>query len=369
MSVSIARKNLFEGKVRLIMSVGGVALAILLILVLDGVFAGAIKQVVAYMDNSRFDIIISQKGVKNLHMTSSFFASSKVSEIKKVKGIKSTSSILYSSDYLVKGNNRSVAYIIGYMPGKVGGPWSLASGTTHIKKGEIIIDERVADKYNLKIGDNVTTLGRTFKIGGLAKDTVNIINSIAFIRFDDFEQIRNIRGVVSYALVTVDRGQRAQTVVKRIRAKVKGVTVLTKAQFAASEQKVISDMSIDIMRLMNSIAFLIGLAALGLSVYTVTLSKLRDYGILKAVGSKNRRLMAIVFEQAIISVVIGFSVSIILAFMLALGLQLAGSNVAVFIELQSVFKVFIAASVISVAAASIPIIRIWKVDPQEVFRR
>lgn len=369
MTVSVARKNLFQGRIRFVMSVGGVAMAILLILVLDGVFAGAIKQVTAYMDNSPFSIMVSQKGVKNLHMTTSFFPALKVDEIKKVKGVRNASSILYSSDYLVKGSDRSVAYIIGYVPGKLGGPWTLAGGTTHIKSGEIIIDKRIADKYSLKIGDSITTLGRSFKIRGLTKDTVNIVNSIAFIRFDDFERARTIRGVVSYALVTVEKGQRTQTVVKRIRQKVKGVTVLAKDRFAASEQKAISDMSIDLMRLMNSVAFLIGLAALGLSVYTVTLSKIRDYGILKALGSKNQRLMGIVFEQAIISVAIGFVISIVLAFLLSFGLGVLKSNILIVIELQSVFKVLIAASVISIVAASIPILRIWRVDPQEVFRR
>lgn len=369
MSVSIARKNLFEGRIKFVMSVGGVSMAILLILVLDGVFAGALKQVSAYMDNGSFNIVVSQKGVKNLHMTTSFFPSLKISEIKKVNGVGQVSSILYSSDYLVKGSNRSVAYIIGYRPGNLGGPWTMARGTTHIKRGQIIIDKRIADKYDLKIGDNITTLGRSFKISGLTKDTVNIINSIAFIRFDDFEKARNIQGVVSYALVTVKKGQRIQTVAKRIRQKVKEVTVLAKDRFSASEKKATSDMSIDIIRLMNSVAFLIGLAALGLSVYTVTLSKLRDYGILKAIGSKNRKLMGIVFEQAIISVAIGFVISIILAFLLAFGLQLAKSNILIVIGIQSVFKVLIAASIISIIAASIPILRVARVDPQEVFRR
>lgn len=369
MAVSIAIRNLFEGRIRFIISVGGVALAILLILVLDGVFAGSMKQTTAYMDNIPYDIMISQKGVKNIHMTTSFFPSLKLEEVKRIKGVKNVSPILYNSDYLVKGSDRSIAYLIGFKPGKLGGPWVMAKGSTHIKRGEIITDERIADKYRLKLGDRITTLGRTFKVAGLTKDTVNIINSIAFIRFDDFEQIRNLRGVASYALVTVKKGQQTGMVIKRIRNQVKGVTVLEREQFAASERKVISDMSIDIMRLMNSIAFLIGLAVLGLAVYTSTISKLRDYGVLKALGTKNRQLMSIVFQQAIISVIVGFIISITFAFIVMAGLAFLKSSVLLVIEPRSIFKVLIGASVISILASSIPILRIAGVNPADVFRR
>lgn len=369
MAVSIALKNLFESRTKLIMSLGGVSLAILLILVLDGVFAGAIKRVTAYMDNIPYQIMVSQKGVKNLHMTTSFFSSKKSNQIEEVKGVKSVNPVLYSSDYLVKGNNRSVAYIIGYKPGKLGGPWAMAEGTSDITSGEIIIDEQIADKYKLKIGDKITTFGRKFKIAGFAKETVNIVNSIAFIRYDDFEKIRNLKGIASYDLVTVKNGQNVDAVIKRIRDKVKGLTVLTREEFSNSEKKVVSDMSIDIMRLMNSVAFLIGLAVLGLTVYTATLSKLKEYGILKAIGTKNGVLMGIVLKQALLSTFIGMVISIILALIISMVLVLLKSNMQIVLSLQSIFKILIGATIINTLASSIPVIKIAGLDPAEVFRR
>jgi len=368
-AVLISMRNLFESRARFLMSVGGVALAILLILVLDGVFAGALKQVTAYMDNGDYSIMVSQKGVKNLHMTTSFFPASKVQQIRQVKGVKSADPILYSADYLVKGNNRSLSYVIGFIPGKPGGPWTMAEGTTRIKSGQIIIDERIAEKYDLDVGDKIGTLGRPFTIGSLTKATVNITNAISFIRFDDFQRIRNTPGIVSYALVRVEKGQSVSGVIRRIRQKVKGVTVLTRQGFASSERQAISDMSVDIMRLMNSVAFLIGLAALGLTVYTSTLSKLREYGILKAIGSKNRKLMSIVFQQAIISTLIGLAIAIVFAFLIRYALVLSGSNILIVIGTPSIFKVLIGATIINLLSSSIPILRIAGLDPAEVFRR
>lgn len=369
MAVPIAFKNLFEGRTRFVISVGGVALSILLILVLDGVFAGSKKQTTVYIDKTPYDLVVSQRGVKNLHMTTSFYPASKISEVKRVKGVKSVAFILYTTDYLVSENNRSVAYVIGYEPGRLGGPWTMAEGdAAKLKKGQIIIDERIAGKHGLKVGDRISVLGRSFKIGGLTKETVTIVNSIAFLRFDDFERIRGLRGVVSYAFVNVEPEEEPERVLDRIEEEVKGVTVQTKEAFAESERRVISDMSVDIMRIMNFMGFLIGLAALGLTVYTATLSKIREYGILKALGSKNRKLFGVVVEQAVVSITIGFLASVVIFYIMVAGLSLARSNILLVMELPSVLKVILASSIIGILASAIPILRIARVKPAEVFR-
>lgn len=369
MTVSIARRNLFEGRTRFIISVGGVALAMLLIMVLDGVFAGSEKQVTAFIDNSNYQVVVAQEGVKNMHMTTSFFPAAKVDEVKRIKGVKEINPVLYLTDYLKSGPNRNLVYVIGYNPQKkAGGPWRMVGGSTKLRQGEIIIDKRVADGDKIKIGDTVSVLGRDFKVGGLTTGTASIVNSIVFIRLADFEQARRVKGVVSYLLITLGRGENPGSVAQRINEKVKGVTAQTKEDFSRNEQKVISDMSVDILRIMNFIAFLIGLAALGLTVYTATLSKIREYGILKALGSKNRKLYLAVFEQGLISVAIGFVIAIILAFVMILGLKIAGSNILLIVEFPSILKVIIGASIISILAASIPILRISGVTPAEVFR-
>jgi putative ABC transport system permease protein len=367
--VSIARRNLFEGKTRFIISVGGVALAMLLIIALDGVFAGSMKQTTTYIDNSDFQVVAAQEGVKNMHMNTSFFSASKINEIKKIKGVQEINPILYLTDYIKAGPNRNVAYIIGYNPDKrTGGPWEMDEGSTKIKRGEIIIDEQIAYKNKVKIGDKVSVLGADFKIGGLSRGSVTLVNSIAFIRLDDFERARRVKGIASYLFIKLKAGEKSEAVVEEINNNIKGVTAQTKEEFSSSEQQVISDMSIDIIRIMNFITFLIGLAVLGLTVYTATLSKVKEYGVMKALGAKNRKLYLIVFEQGIISVAVGFIIAVILAFITIGGLTAIRSNIPMIVTLPSLFKVISGSVIISIFAASIPILRISKITPAEVFR-
>ncbi len=369
MAVPIAVRNLFESRTRFLISVGGVALAILLILALDGIVAGSIEQVTIYIDQTPFDLIVSQESVRNLHMTTSFFPAARLDQIEKIDGVTRVTPILYATDYLVSGENRSVAYIIGYKPGQPGGPWILSSGRKDLRPGEIIVDEQIASKHGLSLGDELTVLGREFKIAGLTKDTVTIVNSIAFVRFDDFERARKLRGAVSYAFVDISKGSSAGKVLGDIERDVADVTVLAKETFARNEQQVITDMSADIMRIMDFIGLLIGLAALGLTVYTATLVKLREYGVLKALGARSSRLFGLVFEQALISVVIGVIFAVGMAFILREGLILAGTNILISIGFTSLLRVSAATLVIAVFASAIPIIRIAGVKPAEVFRR
>lgn len=369
MGVPIAWRNLLEARGRFVMSVGGVALAMLLILVLDGVFAGSMDQVTAYMDRTPFDLVVAQEGVKNLHMTVSFFPSSRLRDIERVPGVASVDSILYTSDFIARGDRRSVAYVIGFEPGRLGGPWAMAAGTDAPGDGGIIIDERVARAMDLGIGDTVTTVGKDFRIVGLTKGTVNIVNSIAFVDYQDLARALGVARTASYALVRLEPGADDEVVAARMRRAVDEVTVQTRAGFAQSERRIIADMSVDIMRMMNAFAFLIGLAVLGLTVYTATLAKLRDYGVLKALGAGDVRLYRVVAGQAAMSLAAGLAGALALAFGISAGLAYAQSTVSVLVQWPSVIRVVVSSLVIAALASAIPILRIAGVDPAEVFRR
>ena len=70
-SVPLARRNLLRQRVRLALSVGGVGMALLLVLSLEAIYNGVLDQVTAYPDNAGAPVIVSQRGVETMHMSSS----------------------------------------------------------------------------------------------------------------------------------------------------------------------------------------------------------------------------------------------------------------------------------------------------------
>ena len=68
----LAYRNLVKDKTRLFISISGIALALMLILLLNGFLAGINQQIVSYLTNSPGSIIVAQKGVRNLLGATSF---------------------------------------------------------------------------------------------------------------------------------------------------------------------------------------------------------------------------------------------------------------------------------------------------------
>ena len=67
----LAWRNLSQNRTQLLMGVGGVALALLLMLSLDALLAGSEEDLVAYIIQSGADVFVAQEGVKNMHMAAS----------------------------------------------------------------------------------------------------------------------------------------------------------------------------------------------------------------------------------------------------------------------------------------------------------
>lgn len=372
MAVPLARRNLLQSGVRLAISAGGVALAALLVLTLDGVFAGSARQVTIFMQRTSFDVVVSQRGVKNMHMTTSFFPSAQLGEIRDVQGVESVDPILFTTTFLIAGdgaNQRALAYLIGYEQNRPGGPWDWEGSNTMPGDDEIVIDARVASDLGVDVGDTIKAAGKDFTVVSLARGTSSIINSIAFVSRSGFEKAQQVAGVTSFALVSAAPGVTSEGLKAEIGRQIEDVTVQTREEFADNERRIVSDMSIDVMRMMNVIAFVIGLAVTSLTVYTATLAKVREYGVMKALGVKNSRLYRVVLGQAAMIIGLGFLLSLALAFLVQGILLWTEAAIPLVIEIPSVLRVGLSALVLGLASAVLPIARIAGIRPAEVFRR
>ena len=365
----IALRNLFQNKVRLAIAVGGVALALMLILALDAVVGGMEAKLTAYIDFSGADIFVAQSGVRNMHMAASALPLSVKSQVRAVPGVSSVTPVLYMTNVVVANETRHLAYVIGVPPKPAaGGPWRIAQGRAVPRPGEAIIDRGVAEQSGVGLGDTVEILGEEFTVAGLSEGTANLTNSVAFITRADFARLRGEDATASYMLVNVTAGQPPDIVARRIEALVHDVTVQTRQAFAAQERKVINDMSTDVITIMNLVGVLIGMAVMALTVYTATLARRAEYGVLKALGAHNRQLCGVVLTQALISVGIGFALAI--GFTLALAAIVPYTGLNLFLQMRSaaVLKVAVTATVIAGVSAVLPIVQIAGLDPAMVFR-
>jgi putative ABC transport system permease protein len=363
--VAVGRRNLFSDPRRAVLGISGAGVALLLVLLLGAIVNGAMRQVTRYIDTSPADVFVAQRGVTNMHMASSVVPLAAVGRIRAVRGVTWADPILYLPDALATPTGRQVTYVVGYVPGGRGGPASLVRGRPP-GPGQVVVDQQAASSLSLKLGDPVWLLGRTWRISGLTPRLTNLANTVAFVRFGDLAAARGLPGITSYVLAGT-RGDPAQ-VAQRIEAAT-ALSALPKAAFSAQERALVQDMSAELLQIMNLAGYLIGLAVIGLTLYAATLSRLREVGVMKALGARPWRLAGVVVSQALWTVGAAMAAAVALTLALAAVLARTGGNVPVALEPGSVAQVAAAALVLAGAGAVTPLVKVWRVDPVTVFRR
>ena len=147
------------------------------------------------------------------------------------------------------------------------------------------------------------------------------------------------------------------------------VSVQTRSQFAASEGRIVRDMSADIMRIMTIVAMGIALAVIGLALFALTLQKLREYGVYKALGATPIRLAGTIIVQAAWTVGCALALAFVLAHAIALGVPRLQATVEIDIVGADVIRVAVLAAIVAAIGALIPLRRVLTLDPASAFRR
>jgi putative ABC transport system permease protein len=219
------------------------------------------------------------------------------------------------------------------------------------------------------LGDRITVLGGEATIVGLSEGTASLVNSVAFVPFDDFRAMRAGAPVVSFVLVRTREGTSAEGVAAEIERRVPDVTAQSREAFAAGERRLVTDMSAEVISIMNVIGFVVGLAVVALTVYIATLARRREYGVLKALGARNRVLYRVVLAQAALSVAFAFVIGLAFTSLLGFLVGQTDLNLELAITAASIVKVGLLAAIIAGLAAVLPIRQVAGLDPAIVFRR
>ena len=366
----LAFRNLVQNKPRLLISVAGIGLALALVLFFGALFDGAQGRLTAYIDNAGADVWVSQQGVRTMHMSQSSLPAGVVDEVKAVAGVEEAVPILYSEGMIQARGDEYIAYVFGVpQDASLGQPWHIVDGASTPGPRQVIIDHAVAAQSGVRVGDQVTVLGQPMTIAGVTAGTSTLVSSVSFIRSEDFAQARGGGDAISFVLVKVEEGESPDVISDRIAEDVGDVTVQTREQFASEERELVGDMSSDIINIMNIAGFLTGLAVVALTVYIATISRRREYGVLKAMGVRNRRLYGIVLVQALISIGMGLAAGLGLTLLLSAVIPRFNELIVLTVTMDALLRVTLISLILGALAALLPARQIAGLEPVAVLRR
>ncbi len=120
--------------------------------------------------------------------------------------------------------------------------------------------------------------------------------------------------------------------------------------------------------LMTVISFIIGLSISGQTFYTFILENLEKFGALKAIGAKNRELVAMILFQATFTALTGYGLGVGLCVVLITLAKLRIPDYAALITYGNLWLAFAMVVVIAALSSYMGVRRVLRIEPFDIFR-
>lgn len=366
--VNLARRNLGHEKSKIAISIGGVILAVFLILTMMGLHRGFSTMMEDMAHGTGADLWVTTKGASGSLHSPSILPLGLQDNLTQIEGVREVVPFIRTPISTDLDSTKVLLYINSFDDeSQMGGPWKLWAGASQVQDGEIIVDKSLAIKFNLLIGENLTIEEREFRIVGLSDQTNLMIAYMIFITFEDAKGFL-IPGVTNYFLVNVEDASELELVKETIEESIDDISVSTTHQTAEAYKDEILGGFLPIFYILGLIGLLVGIQVIAVLLYNLTMEKAREYGILKAIGASNFQLYKVVLTQALIISVLGFLIGAIVVPPLISVLQIFVPEFYVLITLDMILFVSFLGILTGLFAAILPVKKLTGIDPALVFK-
>jgi putative ABC transport system permease protein len=230
------------------------------------------------------------------------------------------------------------------------------------------VDRVFAAKHRVHRGDALTLNGQRLHVTGISSGGDMVMFQYAYVSTPTARAVLSMPDVDNALLVQLTPGADSRAVAEQIRSLSPRVAVRDTATMVATNQRVITDSFLPVIRVLLAVGFAVGVAVIGLTIYSAVLEKRREYGVLKALGARARQLATAVASQALLAAAGGYVVGAGLAMAAR---QAAQRWVPAFVsDIVATDLAWVAAATILMAlvASLIPLARLGRIDPAEAFR-
>jgi putative ABC transport system permease protein len=375
--ISIGWRNLRRDPTRCAIAVLGVVFAVVLVTVEVGMLLGLVRNASLLIDESRADLWVSTVDVKTFDFATPFDQRKRY-RIEAIPGVERVEefNVCYSVWKLPGGGNANVQVIAMDEHGSLPAPLNLVAGNLEALHNQdaVIIDEAERNKLgNPAIGDTVEIMQHRAKVVGFTRDmrsfttTPYVFTSLR--RGENYGWLTKGDSKLSiYLLVKVKPGFDREDVRKAIAAAIPDIEVHTREGFSwrtRSYWLIETGMGLGFLA-----AALLGLMVGGVIVsqtlYAMTMEKLPEFGVLKALGATMREIARIVLEQSLICGAAGLLLGLLIAYGIGAAAGAAGTSVEFPVAL--IVAIVVLTGLLCAGAALVSIFRLRRLEPGMVFR-
>ena len=383
MVATLAWRQLFRQRSRLLAATAGIVFAVILIMVQLGFQAALYQSATLHYDLMTADIVLLSPQYQAIMYNNGGFPSQRLNQAYAVDGVSSTLA-MYGSFVAWKnpwtGKERTM-YMFGFKP--VPGFFNLGDikdpGPLLRVEDSVLFDELSRKEYGevpaaFRAGKRVVTemVGRRVEVTGLFSAGTSFgIDGAVVLSDTNFFLLLPGRspGVVSFGLIKIKPGFDPDRVsAQLIHVLPKDVKVLTHSQLDEAERQFWSSNTPIgfIFALGVFLGLVVGIIVVYQILYTDVTDHLQEYATLKAIGYKDSFLFRIIIWESAILSVFGY----IPGFFLSLLIYRIASN-ATFLPLQMTLErgvvVYLLTVGMCVLSGALALRRLSKADPAEIF--
>ena len=369
---TLAFRNLFHDRLRLIATVVGIVFSIVLVTVQLGVFLSFERMVTTMIDHANADFWIVPPETRSFEESSLLSGRQRLQALS-VDGVTAVTPLVvgYASWRKPNGGASTPVLIVG-APTNIPGlrPWNIVDGSLESAPDGVAIDRSYFEQLGIaQIYQRAEINNQKTRVAAVTSG-IRSFTTTPHV-FAAIERARGYLGVppnrANYYVVRIAPNADAAVVRSLLVSALSDAEVLTPEQFRHRTRLFwLFDTGAGAALLGSAIlGIIVGTIIVAQTLYSSTKDHLKEFATLRAIGSARRYILKVILAQALISAVVGFSIAVSIDLSLVKMTRDAALPIVMSPELSvGLFALTIAMCAIAAVAA---IRVVTRIDPVLVF--
>jgi putative ABC transport system permease protein len=311
--ISLITKNVLHRPVRTVLTTLGLAIAIAAVTILVGISWNFEQSFLAIYNSKEVDLVVVHAGSSN--QLSSSLDEKMADRLKQIEGVAGVAPSLVDTVGFEEQNLVSVL-VDGWIPGSILFRGIKVLDGRALEAGDdkaVMLGRVLALTLNKKAGDQLQIAGETFHAAGIFESESWFENGSLLMPLKTLQKMMGREGqVTGFLIEAASHNERFITALrKRIESTISGVAA------TPARDHVQGDTQIRLSRAMAwttaAVALFLGSVGMLNTMLMSIFERTREIGILRAVGWRRRRVLALVLGEALVIALIGTVLGVVLA--------------------------------------------------------
>jgi putative ABC transport system permease protein len=319
--MNLAYRDIRHSLGRFLLTCFGLSLLLGVVLSMIGIYRGLVEDALTLVREPAVDVWVVESGTLGPFAEASRIPGDTREAIARLHGVEAAGSVTYQSAEAMERGEKLRLYVVGYEPGRPGGPERIVAGRP-IGRSHY---ELVADRRSGLSPGNRVDLGRhRFTVVGLTDGQVSSGGDpVVYLTLLDSQELQfELAPPAARRQLARGDGPGSTDTVNAVVARVSPNVAPESVADAARRWKHLSAMTQDAQEtiltrsvverarkqigLFTSLLLIVSAVIIALILYTMTMDKLREIATLKLIGAPDRTIIGLILQQALAMGVIGF---------------------------------------------------------------